>query len=97
MKLRLLLIPIVFLALTLPLCAQSNTMYYQPLIPQAYYLNPATQPGCNIFIGLPLTIYFEKENTSLHLSDLIWNDPETGQVMHPFHPDANLDDFFSQF
>lgn len=97
MKLRLLLIPIVFLAMTLPLSAQSNTMYYQPLIPQAYYLNPASQPQCNVFVELPLNYYLEKENSSLRLSNLIWNDPETGRVMHPFHPDANLDDFFTQF
>ena len=97
MNLRPVVFSIVFLSLSLSICSQSNTMYYQPLIPQAYYLNPASQPRSNVFIGLPLNFYIEKNNSSLHLSDLLWNDPITGRVMHPFHPDANLDDFFNQF
>jgi hypothetical protein len=96
MKTRLLLIHVLIVLVT-GLSAQSNTMYYQPYIPQAYYLNPATQPRSNVFISLPVSIYLQTENSSLHLSDLIWNDPETGVVMHPFHPDANLEDFYSQF
>jgi hypothetical protein len=97
MNLRPAIITFVVLAFSLQSFAQSNTMYFQPLIPQAYFLNPASQPRCNFFLALPLTYYIEKENSSLHLSDLIWNDPETGRVMHPFHPDANLDDFFNMF
>jgi hypothetical protein len=88
---------IALLAISYMLCAQGNTMFYHPQVPQAYYLNPANQPNCNVFVALPLNYYIEKENTSLHLSDLIWNDPETGEVLHPLHPDANLDDFFNKF
>jgi hypothetical protein len=93
-----------FIILIITICAtginaQSNTMYYHPGIPQAYYLNPATQPRCNVFVGIPIinSLYFENENTSLHLSDLLMNDPISGKVITPFHPNANLDDLFANF
>ncbi|MBN2524412.1 MAG: hypothetical protein JXB24_14155 [Bacteroidales bacterium] len=81
------------------LSAQVNTLYYMPGVPQSYYMNPATQPGCNIFIGVPAisSWYLEAYNSSIGLSDLFWNDAETGEVLHPFHPDADSYEFVEKF
>jgi hypothetical protein len=99
MNFRILILPMVLLIPLSWISGQGNTMYYHPGIPQTYYLNPATQPRCNVFVGIPVinSFYFENENSSLHLSNLLWNDPITGEVLHPFHPNANLDDFFDHF
>ena len=79
------------------LYAQSNTMYYQSGPPQAYWLNPATQPICNVFVGLPVVnnLYFESYNTGALISDLLWNDEYTSDVLHPFHPDANMNNILN--
>ncbi len=81
------------------LSAQVNTLYYMTGVPQSYYLNPATQPGCNFFIGLPIisSEYFNLYNSTLKLDDLFWTNPGTGELIHPFHPDANIDDFIEKF
>jgi len=75
--------------------AQSNIMYYLNGAPQSYRLNPATQPQCRFFLGLPVvnSFYMETYNTSFGITDMLWNDPETGQVIYPFHSDAALDEF----
>lgn len=99
MKHKTFLITLVFTILTIDSIAQSNTMYYLTGVPHTYRLNPATQPKCNFFFGIPVinSLYLETYNSSFGLTDLIWNDPETNQVIHPLHPDADLDAFFNKF
>jgi hypothetical protein len=81
------------------LMGQSNTMYYLSGVPQAYYLNPATQPQSNFFMGLPAlgSVYVETYGSSIGFSDLVWNDPSGGLVLHPFHPDAGMETFLQKF
>jgi hypothetical protein len=68
-------------------------------VPQSYYLNPATQPECNVFIGIPAisqtSILINSSNLSI--SDLFWLDPLTDSIIHPFHPNADVDDFINKF
>ncbi len=89
------LILLILIMATLGVTAQSNTMYYLTGAPQSYRLNPATQPQCRFFLGLPVvnSFYMETYNTSFGITDMLWNDPETGQVIYPFHSDAALDEF----
>lgn len=81
------------------LSAQVNTLHYMTDIPQSYYLNPATQPGCDFFIGIPMisSQYFDLENSTLDFNDIFWTNPESGELIHPFHPNANLDEFLAKF
>lgn len=99
MYLKRLIIVLVTVIVPLGIQAQSNTMYYLPGVPQSYTLNPATQPFCNLFIGMPVlnSIYLEVNNTGPGPTDFIWNDELTNQVIHPLHPDANLDDFLAKY
>ena len=32
---------------------QSNILYYMKGVPQSHLLNPATQPRCGFYLGLP--------------------------------------------
>ncbi len=77
--------------------AQSNTMYYIYGVPQSHHLNPATQPVCDFFFGVPgvspLQVYLQ--NSALSINDVIW--AEGDSVYHPFHPSAEVDDFLSNF
>ncbi len=86
-------------AISPDLCAQVNTMYYMTGIPQSHVLNPATQPNCNIFVGIPIasSVYIESGSSSIQFDDLFWEDPESGQIIHPLHPSANQDDFLAKF
>ena len=83
----------------LKLSAQVNTMYYMTGVPQSYYLNPATQPGCDLFIGLPIVSseYLNLYNSTLNFNDIIWTNSSTGELIQPLHPDANIDDFINKF
>lgn len=88
---------LILILATLGVMAQSNTLYYLNGAPQSYRLNPATQPQCRFFLGLPVlnSLYLETHNSSFGLTDMLWNDPETGQVLQPFSSDAALDEFLS--
>ena len=93
------LISLIALFMAAGVYAQSNTMYYQSGPPQAYWLNPATQPICNVFVGIPVlnNLYVETYNTGALIADMLWNAEYTSDVLHPLHPDANLDDFLANF
>ena len=50
------------------LFAQGNTVYYMGTLPQAYYMNPATQPQCDVFIGIPAASQINARVTTGSLS-----------------------------
>ncbi len=87
-----------FTIATVQLVAQSNTMYYLTGAPQVYRLNPATQPQCSFFFGIPVinSFYLETYNNSFGLTDVIWNDPVTNEVVHPLSSEANLNEFLNK-
>ena len=76
---------------------QSNTMYYIHGVPQSYQLNPATQPTCDFFLGVPgvSPLQIHVQNSALSINDVIW--AEGDSVYHPFHPSVDVDDFLSNF
>lgn len=51
---------------------QSNTLFLMHSVPQSSQLNPAVQPECRIFIGLPVlnTVYFNYSNSSFTYNEL---------------------------
>ncbi|MCA1747033.1 MAG: DUF5723 family protein, partial [Bacteroidales bacterium] len=51
---------------------QSNTLFLMHSVPQSSQLNPAVQPECRLFIGLPRinTLHFNYANSSFTYNDL---------------------------
>ncbi len=76
---------------------QNNTMYYMGTVPQSYYLNPATQPQCGLFIGAPVvsSLYAGFNNTGFSASDFVFKDPESDSIIHLFHPRADKGAFLN--
>ena len=83
---------------TISLLAQVNTLYYLP-VPQFQELNPASQPGCNYYFGIPVgsSFYIESGNNTISFDDLFWRDPESNLIIHPLHTSSNQEDFLSLF
>ncbi|MBN2349361.1 MAG: hypothetical protein JXJ22_11010 [Bacteroidales bacterium] len=82
------------------LTAQENTtMYFMTGIPQSYLLNPAFQPECNLFLGMPglSSVELNIDNSALNLNDVIWYDNELQETITFLHPDADLQDFLKNF
>jgi hypothetical protein len=51
---------------------QSRTLFFMHDLPQAAYINPAIQPGCRWFIGIPAlsSMYINASSTGLSYNDL---------------------------
>jgi hypothetical protein len=68
---------------------ESSTMYFMKGVPQSYQLNPAIQPGCRFFLGLPalspLNVYFE--NSAFSMKDIIF--PSGDSLITILHPNAD--------
>lgn len=78
----------------------SQTLYYMNRIPQSNQMNPAIQPKCNFFLGLPAvsSLQFEAGNDRYTLSDLIMKHPTEDSLITFLHPDAefNKSDFLAK-
>jgi hypothetical protein len=61
---------------------QSNILYFMNGVPQSYLVNPATQPGCDLYIGIPAIspaqVFFE--NSSFSVSDVMWYEGDTTRL-----------------
>lgn len=76
---------------------QSSIMYYMQGVPQSHFLNPATQPRCGFYLGLPgmSPLQINAENSAFNLNDVIWWDGDS--TITAFHPDADFDKFLNNF
>lgn len=81
--------------------AQDNTMYYIHGIPGSAALNPATQPICGFYIEPPVLsqLNLNVYNSAFTVRDIVFIDESDANdsVIHPFHPRADVDEFFSLF
>jgi hypothetical protein len=77
----------IFIALILavaPLAGQmSNTLYFMDRIPQYNQLNPAFQPKCNVYVGMPglSTVQFNIGNNSINMSDIWQYDKQSDSLL----------------
>jgi len=97
---KLLLLTLLFLSISGYIDAQdSQTLYYMNRIPQSTFMNPAMQPKCNFFLGLPAisSLQFGVGNNQLALTDVIMMHPTEDKTITFLHPDAefNTEDFLS--
>jgi len=78
----------------------SQTLYYMNRVPQSTFMNPAMQPSCNFFLGLPVvsSIQFDAGNNRLALTDVIMQHPTNDSLVTFLHPDAefNENEFLSK-
>jgi hypothetical protein len=68
-----------------------------PGVPQSHLLNPATQPRCGFYLGLPLVspLQLNVENSAFSVNDVLWYDGDSTITF--MHPDADQDKFLDNF
>ncbi|MBN2349310.1 MAG: hypothetical protein JXJ22_10755 [Bacteroidales bacterium] len=56
---------------------QNNVLFFMPAVPESNYVNPAIQPVCNFYIGLPVisSTHFNYGNTGFSYNQLFRIDP----------------------
>ncbi|UCH14312.1 MAG: hypothetical protein JSV22_14585 [Bacteroidales bacterium] len=61
---------------------QSNMLYFMDGVPQSYLVNPATQPSCDLFIGIPAVspVQVFVESSSFSVSDVMWQDGDSTRL-----------------
>jgi hypothetical protein len=66
---------------------QNNSLYFLDRVPQSIQLNPAFQPSCNFYFGIPAlsAIEINAGNNALGVSDILINDKEAGQLVTPLY------------
>ena len=76
---------------------ESNILYYMQGVPQSNLLNPATQPRCGFYLGLPgvSPLQVNVENSSFGLHDIVFRSGDSTITF--LHPDADLNDFLNNF
>lgn len=76
---------------------QSNVLYYMRGVPQSHLLNPATQPRCGFYLGLPgaSPLQLNVENSAFSLSDILWSEGDSTITF--MHPDGDKEKFLNQF
>jgi len=71
----------------------SQTLYYMNRVPQSTFMNPAIQPTCNFFLGLPVvsSVQMGVGNNAYSLSDIVKKHPTNDSLILFLNPDANYD------
>jgi hypothetical protein len=74
---------------------QSNVLYYMNGVPQSYLVNPATQPSCDVYVGIPVIspVQVFVENSSFSISDVMWYEGDTTRLF--FNTTESQSDFLS--
>lgn len=75
----------------------ANTYYYMFGVPQANQLNPAFQPGCNGYLGVPFLapVRFQVESNSITYGDVIQWNPGLDRNVTFMHPYGDKDKFLN--
>jgi hypothetical protein len=86
-----------FLAIFLPPTeAQiNNTLYFMPGVPQSNRVNPAYQPNCSYYLGLPLLspVRVETSSSAFAYGDVIYPHPYQDSLITFLHPLGNKQAF----
>lgn len=98
---KILLVITIFFLISEYITAQdSQTLYYMNRIPQSTFMNPAMQPKCNFFLGLPAvsSLQLGVGNNRLALTDVVMKHPTEDSLITFLHPDAvfNTSDFLAK-
>lgn len=76
---------------------QANTMFFMKGIPQVYQVNPALQPACNFFLGLPAVspLQVKVSNNSFGFSDAFSYNSSIDSIISFLHPLADKESFLT--
>lgn len=76
----------------------SNSLYFMNGVPQSNRVNPAFQPGCDFYIGIPLLAPLRNEETSnpFAWNDIIYPHPSEDSLISFLHPLGNREAFLSK-
>ncbi len=74
-----------------------NTYYHMFGVPQANLLNPAFQPDCDGYLGLPILgrVRFEAESNSITFGDIFEWDNTAKKYISFMHPEGNKQKFIN--
>lgn len=74
-----------------------NTLFFMRGTPQRYQINPAFQPECNFFIGLPgaSPVQVKVQNSPFALKDAIYYDEDIDSLITFLHPRGDKEAFLS--
>ncbi|NJK93521.1 MAG: hypothetical protein HC905_00070 [Bacteroidales bacterium] len=79
---------IALISQTLPMFGQqNNSLYFMDRIPQSIQLNPALQPGCIVYLGVPGISGIEVNggNNALSLKNILIQNDDIGKLVTPFY------------
>ncbi len=90
------ILPLIFVS-SLGMAQITNTMFYMRGVPQRYQINPAFQPECNFFLGLPGLSPFQAkvQNSPFALNDAIYYNSQLDSLITFLHPLGDKDAFLS--
>jgi hypothetical protein len=73
----------------------NNSLYFMPGVPQSNRVNPANQPHCQFYIGLPLLspVRVELSSSAVAYGDVIYPHPREDSLITFLHPLGNKQAF----
>ncbi len=76
----------------------SNSLYFMHGVPQFNRVNPARQPACGFYIGMPLLspLSTELSSSSLAWEDLVYPHPTEDSLITFLHPEGDKQAFLNQ-
>jgi hypothetical protein len=75
-----------------------NSMYFMPGVPQSNRINPAIQPGCGFYLGIPgaAPVRLKFNSSTLGFNDVFMPSPTVDTLrITPLHPDADKEGFIN--
>ncbi len=74
-----------------------NSMFFMPGVPQSNRINPAIQPGCGLYLGMPALSPFRMQisSSSLAFQDVIYYNSDLGVPITAFHPLGDKEAFLA--
>lgn len=72
-----------------------NSLFFMPGVPQSNRINPAIQPGCGLYLGMPALspLRMQISSSSLAFQDVIYYNPDLGVPITAFHPQGDQEAF----
>lgn len=96
-RMKLFFIALSFIGYTAVLGQVNHTLYFMERIPQSNQINPALQPNCNVYIGVPglSSLYLDFGNNSLDATKILQYNSEIDSLITFLHPKADRNIFFN--
>jgi len=75
----------------------NHTLYFMERIPQSNQINPALQPNCNVYVGVPglSSVYLDIGNNSLNVTKVLQYNRDLDSLITFLHPLADRSIFFN--